>query len=74
MRQRQASHLRLSGNVIPGLTSFKFLGIVLDNRLSMVKHIEHIKAKCSKRLNPRPGGGLSHLRHGGGGGQNDHTP
>ena len=26
------------------------------------------------RLNPRPGGGLSHLRHGGGGGQNDPPP
>ena len=24
-------------------------------------------------INPRPDGGLSHLRHGGGGGQNDHT-
>ena len=46
-----ASPLRLSGNIIPRLNSFKFLGIVLDSRLSMVKHIEHIKAKCSKRLN-----------------------
>ena len=50
-RMRQAPHLRLSGNIIPRLNSFKFLGIVLDSRLSMVKHIEHIKAKCSKRLN-----------------------
>ena len=48
---RQASELRIAGDVIPRLESFKFLGIVLDSRLSMVKHIDHIKAKCSKRLN-----------------------
>ena len=28
----------------------------------------------SFHVNPRPGGGLSHLRHGGGGGQNDPPP
>ena len=50
-QMRHASDLRLSGHVIPRLDSFKFLGIVLDSRLSMVKHMEHIKAKCSKRLN-----------------------
>ena len=48
---RQASELRIAGDVIPRLDSFKFLGIVLDSRLSMVQHIDHIKAKCSKRLN-----------------------
>ena len=50
-RMRHASELRIAGDIIPRLESFKFLGIVLDSRLSMVKHIEHIKAKCSKRLN-----------------------
>ena len=48
---RDTSHLRLSGNIIPRVASFKFLGIVLDSRLSMVKHVQHVKAKCSKRLN-----------------------
>ena len=50
-RMRQASELRIAGAIIPRLDSFQFLGIVLDSRLSMVKHIAHIKAKCSKRLN-----------------------
>ena len=48
---RQAPSLYLSGNVIPRVDSFKFLGVVLDPRLSMAKHIQHIKNKCTKRLN-----------------------
>ena len=43
--------LYLSGHVIPRLSSFKFLGIVLDSRLSMAKHVQHIKSKCARRLN-----------------------
>ena len=50
-RMRQASQLQLSGSIIPRLNSFKFLGIVLDARLSMNKHVEYIKSKCVKRLN-----------------------
>ena len=45
------SDLRLSQHVIPRVSNFKFLGIVLDSRLNMAKHMEHIKTKCSKRLN-----------------------
>ena len=48
---RLAFDLYLSGHVTPLLDSFKFLGIVLDSRLTMVKHVEHIQVKCSKRLN-----------------------
>ena len=43
--------LSLSGNVIPSVSSFKFLGIVLDSRLSMTKHVQHIKSKCARRMN-----------------------
>lgn len=50
-RMPQPTDLFISGNVIPRFNSFKFLGIVLDSRLSMTKHIQHIKVKCSKRLN-----------------------
>ena len=50
-RMRQSSELRLAGHVIPRVNSFKFLGIVLDPRLSMTKHVAYIKSKCSKRLN-----------------------
>ena len=50
-RVHQTSDLRLSGNIIPRVGSFKFLGVVLDSRLSMVKHVQHIKTKCARRLN-----------------------
>ena len=46
--------------------------IIVQNNLQFVSlyHIITLHIKYSY-LNPRPGGGLSHLRHGGGGGQND---
>ena len=50
-RMRDPSDLHLSGRVIPRVTSFKFLGVVLDIRLSMKKHVQHIKTKCDRRLN-----------------------
>ena len=43
--------LRLNNNVIPVVNSFKYLGIVLDRRLTFSAHIDHIKQKCSRRLN-----------------------
>lgn len=50
-RLQQASALRLAGNIIPFQTSFKFLGVILDRRLSMRQHINFIRQKCKKRLN-----------------------
>jgi len=44
-------NLQLSGHTIPFVRSFKFLGVVLDPRLSFRKHTEHIRIKCLKRLN-----------------------
>ena len=43
--------LHLAGNAIPFQSSFKFLGVILDRRLSMKKHIQYVRLKCSKRLN-----------------------
>ena len=43
--------LRIYNNVIPFQSHFKFLGVVLDRNLSMGKHVQHIKTKCSSRLN-----------------------
>ena len=51
-RFRQPSTaLRLSGNDIPFRLSFKFLGVILDRRLTMKNHIDYIKTKCHKRIN-----------------------
>ena len=50
-RMNNVSDLYISNRVIPRVTSFKFLGVVLDQRLSMAKHVQHVKAKCARRLN-----------------------
>ena len=50
-RMHQADELHLSEHIIPRVTSFKFLGIILDPRLSMGRHMQHVKSKCAKRLN-----------------------
>ena len=50
-RMTEPSNLYLSGHIIKRASSFKFLGVVLDSRLSMTKHISHIKSKCSRRMN-----------------------
>ena len=43
--------LRIYNNTIPFVNKFKFLGVVLDRRLSMQQHAKHVKTKCSSRLN-----------------------
>ena len=42
---------KLNGIPIPQVSQFKFLGVVLDSRLTMKHHIAHIQAKCKKRMN-----------------------
>ena len=42
---------KLNGVIIPHVSHFKFLGVVLDSRLSMSQHVKHVQVKCSKRLN-----------------------
>ena len=41
----------LNNNPIPLVSHFKFLGVVLDSRLSMGHHVTHIQSKCKRRLN-----------------------
>ena len=44
-------HLIIHNSRIPFVNHFKFLGVVLDRRLSMAQHTKHIKTKCNSRLN-----------------------
>ena len=46
-----SNSLRIYNNTIPYVTSYKFLGVVFDRRLSMNQHIQYIKLKCNSRLN-----------------------
>ena len=50
-RPQEVPPLRMAGNIIPFQKSFKFLGVILDSRLSMKEHVNFICLKCKKRLN-----------------------
>ena len=43
--------LTLDGTRIPVVEENKFLGIVIDRKLSFTPHIKQLKAKCQKTLN-----------------------
>ena len=51
MRIQPSHSLHIYNNIIPFVTSYKFLGIIFDRRLSMRQHIQYIKVKCNSRLN-----------------------
>ena len=44
-------NLFLNGPKIPVVAESKFLGVIFDNKLSFIPHIEYLKAKCQKALN-----------------------
>ena len=46
-----ASLPKLNNIDIPLVPHFKFLGVVLDSRLTMSQHVKHIQNKCKRRLN-----------------------
>lgn len=50
-KQNNEVHLELDGNVLLQYSEYKFLGILLDQKLLWKKHIEVVKLKCAKRLN-----------------------
>ena len=53
--QRRKVHpdpqLQLNHVLIPVVKEHKFLGIILDSKLSFLPHIKHLKKKCQKALN-----------------------
>ena len=44
-------NLCLNGQKIPVVAESKFLGVIFDNKLTFIPHIEYLKAKCQKALN-----------------------
>ena len=41
----------INGQKIPLVAESKFLGVIVDNKLSFIPHIEYLKAKCQNALN-----------------------
>ena len=41
----------LSGLAVPVVQEHKFLGVIIDNKLSFIPHIKYLKARCIKALN-----------------------
>ena len=42
--------LKLDDSEIPVVSQYKFLGIIFDQKLSFIPHIQYIKDKCNKTL------------------------
>ena len=53
--KREMQHFKpnlfLNGQKIPVVAESKCLGVIVDNKLSFIPHIEYLKAKCQKALN-----------------------
>ena len=43
--------LYLDGEQIPVVKQYKFLGLIFDNKLNFIPHIQYLKSKCKKALN-----------------------
>lgn len=43
--------LKLYGNTIPVVKETKFLGLILDSKLTFIPHIKYLKDKCIKAMN-----------------------
>ena len=42
--------LKLDGVEIPVVDQYQFLGVIFDRKLSLIPHINYLKAKCHKAL------------------------
>jgi ribonuclease HI len=50
-KTKSVCNLELNGQKIEMTESAKFLGVILDKKLTWKHHIEHLISKCQKRLN-----------------------
>ncbi|MCP4489865.1 MAG: reverse transcriptase family protein, partial [Gammaproteobacteria bacterium] len=57
-RNSEQEHLYINGKVIPQVTEIKFLGVILDENLSWIPHIEYLVKKLKISV-----GELSRIRH-----------
>lgn len=46
----QGGKIKLNGETIDKVNQFKFLGIIIDSRLSWTDHVQHIRKKISKGI------------------------
>ena len=49
-KMHNGSTLKLDDLEIPVVSQYKFLGIIFDQKLSFIPHIQYIKDKCNKTL------------------------
>ena len=57
-RNSEQENLYINGRIIPRVTEIKFLGVILDENLSWIPHIEYLAKKLKISV-----GGLSRIRH-----------
>ncbi|MCP4485730.1 MAG: hypothetical protein GY820_00095, partial [Gammaproteobacteria bacterium] len=57
-RNSEQEHLYINGKIIPQVTEIKFLGVILDENLSWIPHIEYLVKKLKISV-----GELSRIRH-----------
>ena len=50
-KQHEDPVLTLYGSPIPVVQEYKYLGLIVDKKISFIPHINYIKAKCHKALN-----------------------
>ena len=43
--------LYLDGKQIPVVKEYKFVGLIFDNKLTFIPHIQYLKSKCKEALN-----------------------
>lgn len=49
-KQAQSDSVKIHGELLEAVPATKVLGIVVDKRLTLVKHVEQLNARCDRRV------------------------